>query len=659
MTVSRRRRATAVGALLAVGAALFAASSVASTMAPAPVASASSAGSFASQLLRFSPQAARIASAAQRPAALTRVRLRADRLQAQLAGTPCGETPGLLCSHVDVPLDRTGRVPGTVSLALQTLPPATEASRGAMFLIAGGPGQGSAHVFGLGSPPVVALYRYMFPGYTLVAYDDRGTGDSGVLNCPALQASGTIEEQGGFVSACADGIGPNREFYSTRDHADDLEAVRQALAVDKVALWGTSYGTKLAVEYALAYPTHVERLLLDSVLPPELPDPYEANVLKQMPRTLNAFCGSGVCRGATSDFAGDVAAVANRLAAKPATVKLLLANGRARNQRVSGLGLVSMVVDADLSPGLAAELPAAVHAARQGTLQPLARLIALDSASNVVAADDLSSGLYAATVCRDGPFPWQGTTPVTERAGLLDAAVNSLPAGSLGPFGSWSARLGNATFCLNWPPPSGETALPSGPLPDVPVMAVSGGFDMRTPTVDATDVIARFHQGRLLVVPGVGHSVLSADASFCSQKAVHDWILGGQPATSCSRPPLYVQTVPAYPVSGKGVASPAKTLAAVAQALRDAEAIWLTTAGGEQIAGVYGGKLVSGERGFTLVRYSTTKGVEVSGKLRISGSGLPLRFEGAVTVGGSNAASGLLGVSSGKVGGTLDGRVVG
>jgi hypothetical protein len=53
-------------------------------------------------------------------------------------------------------------------------------------------------------------------------------------------------------------------------------------------------------------------------------------------------------------------------------------------------------------------------------------------------------------------------------------------------------------------------------------MAVSGGFDMRTPTTSATDVVGRFHQGRLLVVPGVGHSVLGADASFCSQQAVRD-----------------------------------------------------------------------------------------------------------------------------------------
>ena len=60
-----------------------------------------------------------------------------------------------------------------------------------------------------------------------------------------------------------------------------------ALGVDKIALWGTSYGTKLALAYALAYPTHVERLLLDSVLPTDYPEPLEANVLHDMPLALS------------------------------------------------------------------------------------------------------------------------------------------------------------------------------------------------------------------------------------------------------------------------------------------------------------------------------------------------------------------------------------
>ena len=565
-----------------------------------------------------------------------------------------------MCSQVVVPLDRTGQVPGTISLHVETLP-AFGTPRGTIFLIAGGPGQGSAHVFGLGTPDAVALYRYMFPGYTLVAYDDRGTGDSGVLRCPGLQTSISIDVETALAAACADSLGASRDFYSTHEHAEDLEAVRQFLGVDKIALWGTSYGTKLALAYALAHPDHVERLLLDSVVPPELPDPYEADVLQRLPTTLSAYCAGGLCSSATPDFAGDVVRVANRLAAKPIEIKVLQPNGARKVERINGLALISVVVDADLSPGLAAELPAAAHAARLGNYGPLLRLFELDTQSSIVPDEDLSSGLFAATVCRDGPFPWQPTTPVADRPAILAAAIKALPAGTLGPFGAWAAALGNASFCLQWPVPAGGAALGPGPLPDVPVLAVSGGFDMRTPTPGAASVVSRFRQGRLLVVPGVGHSVLGADLSFCSQQAVHDWMLGNQPATSCARPTAMVDLVPSYltPPAAKTIASPARTLAITSQTLRDAEAIFVMTAPGQQIAGVSGGKLIASERGFTLARYSVTPGVEVSGKVRIGGTGLPLKFQGIVTVGGTAAATGLLGITANKVGGTLDGIIVG
>ena len=159
-----------------------------------------------------------------------------------------------------------------------------------MMLVAGGPGQGSATVFNLSDKDSADLYHALFPGYRIVAFDNRGTGKSGLLVCSALQQSTTFVGQDTLAAGCAASIGPNRDFYSTHDHADDTEAVRVALGVDKIALWGTSYGTKLALAYALAYPTHVERLLLDSVLPTEYPEPLEANVLHDMPLALSSYC---------------------------------------------------------------------------------------------------------------------------------------------------------------------------------------------------------------------------------------------------------------------------------------------------------------------------------------------------------------------------------
>jgi pimeloyl-ACP methyl ester carboxylesterase len=578
--------------------------------------------------------------------------------------TSCGKTTGVLCTQVVVPLDRSGGVPGTLSLHVEVVP-AAGVARGVMFLVAGGPGQGSAHVFGLGSDSALALYRFLFPGYTLVAYDDRGTGTSGLLDCPTLQNANTADAEQSAAAACAAMLGPQRDFYSTAEHAEDLEAVRQALGFDKVAIYGVSYGTKLAMAYALAHPDHVDRLLLDSVLPPELPDPFSAEVLRTLPATLAAFCSDGGCRPATADFPGDVVAVANKLAARPLNGKVP-GPGGTRTIRVDGLELLSIVLDADLNPGLAAELPAVVKAARLGNTQPLVRLAALHAGDAAEPPIDLSFALYAATVCRDGPFPWAPDTPVADRRALEQAALAGLPAGSLGPFGSWAARFGNADFCLNWPSPSGGAALGAGPLPNVPVLVVSGGFDMRTPTAGAQSVVSRFPQGQLLVVPGIGHSTVTADFSACAARAVHSWMTGSAVPAQCARPKALVVPVPALPAPGSArparPATPAKTLAIVTKTVREAEAAWLMTAGATgstaPVPGVFGGRLVAtSAQAFKLVGYSIARGVAVSGTIRIAKIGPPLDFQGLVTVSGAGASSGVLGLRAGVLRGTLGGKI--
>jgi pimeloyl-ACP methyl ester carboxylesterase len=571
----------------------------------------------------------------------------------------CGISPGLLCSTVVVPLDRTGQVPGTIPLHVEVVP-ALGTPKGAVFLIAGGPGQGSAHVFGLGNEQAVSIFRFLFPGYTLVAYDDRGTGDSGLLDCPAVQTAITADQQRAAAASCATTIGPTRAFYSTHEHAEDLEAVRQALGFDKIALYGVSYGTKLAMAYALAHPVHVERLALVSVVPPEGKDPYGADVLRDLPGVLTAFCSDGGCRAATNDYAGDVATVANRLAAKPAVGKVLTANGKTVTKRVDGLALLSTLLDADLNPGLAAQLPAVIHAARLGNLQPLLRTVYLHDQGSVTPSIDLSFALYAATVCRDGPFPWSPDTPVEARQGILNAAVAALPAGTFGPFGTWAYRFGNADFCVGWPSPSGGAALESGPLPNVPMLAVSGGFDMRTPTDGAQAVVSRFPQGQLVVVPGVGHDPVDADFSLCAFQAVRLWISGGTPASQCARGAPLIRPIPALPAGAKRKTpwNATATYAIAAKTIAEAEATWIG-AGSETVPGVYSGKLTAGQREFTLTRYSIAPGVTVSGRIRLTSTTLPFGFQGTVTVGGKSAANGILGLNGTSLRGTLGGRIVG
>ncbi len=613
-------------------------------------------------LLHASPGAAQAAQASARLNAAGRGTSVARRTT---AAAGCHGTSAVVCSKVIVPIDRAGALPGTIALRVETLP-AVGPERGVMFLLAGGPGQGSAHSFELSSPDSVLLYRFLFPGYRLVAFDNRGTGDSGLLRCAPLQANTGFGGEDALGESCAGQIGPARDFYSTHDHAEDIEAVRVAIGADRIGLWGTSYGTKLALAYALAYPTHVERLLLDSVLPTDLPDPYQANVLRDMPKALRDYCAGGVCRGATSNYAGDVVALANRLAAKPARGTVLLPSGKRVSDRVGGIELVSIVVDSDLSPGLAAQLPAAVHAARIGDPQPLLRLHRLDAISNLEPANSLSSALFAATVCADGPFPWPPGGALPERPAQLENAVASLPAGTLGPFGSWAIDLGNANLCLRWPNPAVPTPpLGSGPLPDVPVLALSGAYDMRTPTSSAVEVAALFPQGKVLVVPTVGHSVAGADPSFCAPLVVRDWIMGKVVKARCDRPKFLVNPIGAYPRSNRPPPrqlDPGATLTLVRKTVAEASAMWLMAFDGSSfsVTGLTSGKIVGKERsGFRLIRYGIAPGVEVSGELRRVGSGLPLGFEGALRVGGTSAAKGLVGLRRGKLAGTLGGKLVG
>ena len=188
----------------------------------------------------------------------------------------------MLCGSVVVPLDPSGRHPGSVRLNIQELPSldATNAAAPSklMFMVAGGPGQGSVGAFDLRGD--AAFWRGLFPGYTLVAYDDRGTGGSGRLSCPGLASVVTASptKTAAIVGRCGRSLGARSSLYSTRANASDMDAIRQALGAGTISLFGVSYGTKQALGYALRYPSHVERLVLDSVVSPAWPGAYYSGV---------------------------------------------------------------------------------------------------------------------------------------------------------------------------------------------------------------------------------------------------------------------------------------------------------------------------------------------------------------------------------------------
>jgi pimeloyl-ACP methyl ester carboxylesterase len=565
--------------------------------------------------------------------------------------TPCHGTSGVLCATVPVPLDYSGAVQGTIPLSVEELP-AAGTPRGVMMMLAGGPGQASAIAFDLAD--LGSTWQSIFPGYTLVAFDPRGTGNSGFLGC-SIGDSLVSDAQ---VAACGASIGPSRVFYTTAANAEDVEAVRQALGVDKIAMWGTSYGTKVELAYALAHPDHVERMLLDSVVTTTGPDPLGLETLQNMPRALQSMCGNAACHKISPDLAGEVVALANKAAVSPITGRIRTSSGGSETVSLDGATLLGIIVTADLSPGLQAELPAAIDAASLGRPQALLRIAAFAQGGFAIADTSFSEGLFLATMCNDGLFPWAPTADAAGRQQALAAAVAALPAGATGPFGNWATQIGSATYCLPWPSPSGNAPLAAGPLPNVPVLALSGSLDMRTPTANAASVVAQFPQGHLLVVPGVGHSVLTVDPSGCAQQAVKTWLAGGTPPTRCAPARPYIGAVPRIPVSVakaplvKGVTGlRGHTLSAAETTVQDALAAAVTAGG--SIGGLAGGHASPNDTSLSLARYSDVPGLTLSGtlgvKFSLAGTGPVYSLTGKVTVAGPKAARATLTYSSGRV----------
>src|SRR4051812_24354994 len=223
---------------------------------------------------------------------------------------PCAEPAGVQCATIDVPIDRSGAVPGKFTLLVHRVPAQQDKGRPPLVFIAGGPGQGNTDL----TTAAVERFGGALDDRDLITFAQRGTGPT-AIHCNELEAGGAPSSA---MPACAQQLGPARNFYTSRDAADDLDDIRQALGVDKIAIVTASYGTWGAQGYAIRHPQHVERMVLDSTYGPNLnADPYGVEQFAIVPALAQALCHYHSCDGITSDPYGDLLKLFAKLNAKP------------------------------------------------------------------------------------------------------------------------------------------------------------------------------------------------------------------------------------------------------------------------------------------------------------------------------------------------------
>jgi pimeloyl-ACP methyl ester carboxylesterase len=538
-----------------------------------------------------------------------------------------------------------------------------------VLALAGGPGQAA-------DPLASFIAKAIAPALVnrdLIVYDQRGTGRSNPLNChssPILERTSTI---GKLAEQCALQIGPTRGAFTTLESVQDIEALRQALGYEKLVLYGTSYGTKVAEQYAERYPQHVEALVLDSVVLPEGPEPFELATLQALGPVLGELCSEGACAHITSNPLTDIASLAARLRRHQLSGSVYDGSGRHHPATLTETDLLDILQAGDLNPALRALLPAAVQSALRHDPAPLLRLKLLSEGliPNVPlppkrtqaereAGEEEDNALFLTTSCEEKPFPWQRSAPPATRRAEALAALHSLPAADLFPFDAataWEDSLVPA--CLDWPDAS-PAPPPASPLPNVPTLILSGAQDLRTPTVNARRIAALIPDSQLLVVPYTGHSVIGSDLSGCAQAAVTAFFAGSgvQPCKPVpdffSPTPItptrlaYVQPVPG--LRGK----PGRTLTAVLDTLVDLErqVIGATIEAqqelpsGSSFGGLHGGYARLSSSAVRLHRLTFVAGVQLNGNLPTTSGGRIHSI--TVRIAGSAAAHGTVTIASGQ-----------
>ncbi|MGO9788481.1 MAG: alpha/beta fold hydrolase [Solirubrobacteraceae bacterium] len=483
-----------------------------------------------------------------------------------------------------VPLDRAGAAPGTISLSVERRLAGAAPSRDAVVALAGGPGQA---VLPLGEFIAQAIAPAL-GSRDLLMFDQRGTGSSDPLSCAALETFST-KPASQLFEQCASQIGPSRGGFTTPESVQDIEALRVAGGYEKLVLYGTSYGTKVALEYAERYPQNVEALVLDSVVPTDGPEPFAIPSFEAIPGMLDELCSNAACAGITSNPLGDIAGLAAQLSKRALSGSVYDGSGKRHASTLGEQGLLGILEAGDLNPALRALLPAAVHSALAHDPDPLLRLhllseglipnVPIEEDTKGEAPSELDEALFVTTSCEEEPFQWQRAAPASTRLAEALGFLHAQPAGDFYPFDAVTAYANSLVpECSAWPDASAAPPPPSA-LPNVPTLIFSGEQDLRTPTADARSVAALIPDAQLLLVPYTGHSVLGSDLSGCASLAVKAFFAGGvgggqiQPCAATSDPFAPTPVTPTklahvQPPAGFG-GKPGRTLVAVLDTLLD------------------------------------------------------------------------------------------
>jgi pimeloyl-ACP methyl ester carboxylesterase len=406
---------------------------------------------------------------------------------------PCGALPvpsGFDCGSIQVPVFRSDASFGTTKVGFAFRPHNGPGDpEGTIFAVEGGPGYsstGTANAF-------TKAFGDLLDTHDLVLVDQRGTGRSNVLGCPDIQRDRAPQIYAG--AECAARLGPEYESYTTANAADDVNAVREALGLDQITLYGDSYGTYLGQSYAYRHPETLQALVLDSAYPVR----GEAAWYPSLPRTGIRSLAT-VCER-DPDCHGDALARLARV------TKSLRETGR-------GAGpLIDAISEAGAygAPGSYRRINDAVSALLEGHPGPYRDLIHIEK-PGLKHPRQYSKAIEYVVGCNDYPMVWDRNASEPERRAQLEESIRGYDRKAFTPFTPREVMLSSDLGyleCLAWPPPTERREPPIREDMEpttAPVLVLSGELDDVTTPIENRWVAESFPNSKLVRIPNASHA---------------------------------------------------------------------------------------------------------------------------------------------------------
>lgn len=378
----------------------------------------------------------------------------------------------------------------------------------------------------------------------VIVLDQRGVGYSQPsLNCPELeepfyayyaQDLSMVEQDERFLQSlqsCRDRLvqeGVDLNAYTSAANAADVDDLRRALGYSDWNLYGSSYGTRLALTVMRDFPEGVRSVILDAVFPPHL-DLFASWVVN-MERALNLLferCAEDVeCNQANPELEQVFYEVVDQVDAQPVTLSLDRPKDlEAYEIVINGGRLIRAFYDLLYRTDELPRLPKLIYEIHAGDWDNFGRMIRWSQFGN----DGYSEGMRFSVWCAEEmPF----SSP--EEAQTANAVVNPRVSAALNYMVDYQS-------CAVWEVTPTSAVENQPVVSDIATLILEGEHDPIHPPPWGMLAAETLSQAQYLEFPGVGHGVLGS--SRCSREVVEAFLAAPDEPVDAScvaeMPPLF------------------------------------------------------------------------------------------------------------------------